>query len=652
MANGVPQAHASGSHGFLKRFTTKLRSSSAPEPTPSRPSTSTSTAAISTPKRILSHSHHSTQPTPNQSQPQKKRSGRLRMPPLPKAPVPAPTANDFTSPEQRQAALRARGLLPNVPRAYRDENGYMVPLSEQEAELDRRFTVLVESAREGSGAGSGSGSASGAGGETEEDESEAKKIREAWLARNRSLLQGKSSRGDQEAAHDAASRALATNDENAAPAEADTPSSSAEKVTRWLRSTTDVPTPAPLSTSPSAGPSSVVQSAPLTESPRTSLSDAEAEVETPQAASPAGTVRASTRQRKEKPPPIVVAPPSTRSSRESGAKPLAQPLGRPSDLQSQPQPPPQSQQAPPPPRLAHAHSSTSTGSGSGSSREGRHGGGSRGQTLPALSPTRTVSSFGAESSLPTPTTASCQRDVSIAHSSEQSHGSRGRGRSSAENLKPSTKASAPGGLMQSSIEESFSESEQDGARGEEEDADDGEFGAGGMPAQTVPVGAVVRPRPPRVQPAEQTNRKSFSLFGKKSSDPTQSARSSSSMSNLRRAFTGGLAAKLQVRPRSTVDPGVAPPPQPQPHYTKAGEKRSKMFDASHLPASPTHPPTSFPPTSFPGAFVPLQGRTPGVGLRPRQPVAPTMHDRGSILHQARFIQDEESRRLSEMAFLM
>ena len=126
------------------------------------------------------------------------------------------------------------------------------------------------------------------------------------------------------------------------------------------------------------------------------------------------------------------------------------------------------------------------------------------------------------------------------------------------------------------------------------------------------------------------------------------------MSNLRRAFAGGFTAKLQVRPRSSIDPSTA---QQQP------VKRSKLYDASHLPPSPSYaqqqhaPPP--PPSSFPGMgmgaagglSVPLQGRTTGVGLRPRQPVAPTMHSRGSILHQAHFIEDDESRRLSEMAFL-
>ena len=91
---------------------------------------------------------------------------------MPKAPVPAAPPNDFTSLEQRNAALRARGLVPAaaataVPRRFRDLNGYMMPLSEQEAEIDRRFTIVVP------------GDASGDG----ESESEARRIKEAWLAK-------------------------------------------------------------------------------------------------------------------------------------------------------------------------------------------------------------------------------------------------------------------------------------------------------------------------------------------------------------------------------------------------------------------------------------------------------------------------------------
>ncbi len=460
---------------------------------------------------------------------------------MPKAPLPAAPPNDFTSREQRQAALRARGLLPPVASAYRDANGFMVPLSEQEAELDRRYTVVVEESE---------GSEQGA------EASEAKKIREAWLARNKDA--GTPARGSLEVTgeDDAARRASVdgkigdrspvqptfvaasasteyarasqamVEDFRVAPAaEAagvrdapphDPPGSPSshssavtEKVSRWLRSSTDAPTPLSVSTEPSTVETT------FTESPRTSPVS-----EKRDDASPAGTVRAA-KSRKEKPPPIVVT--AQRPSNELTAKAkskapapaitvavaaLSDSEASASDEHSALAP--RGRQVsqgrgrgqPQPPLLTHASSSSS-----------------RGTTVPALSPTRTISSSGAESTLPTPTTTSCQRDVSISrgstsHSSDQSHSApRGRrGSAPAQDAQPSmkTKASMKGGLIQSSIEETDS-------------SEEGEFGqnVSFQPAPaTVPA---ARPRPQKQQTAEQAaeaqvNRKSFSLFGKKSLD--------------------------------------------------------------------------------------------------------------------------------------
>lgn len=75
--------------------------------------------------------------------------------------------NAFTSAEQRQAALRAVGLIPANAKPGRDAHGYKVPLSEQEAQLDRQFAVTPHG-----DAGTG------------EPESEAQKIKEAWLKKN------------------------------------------------------------------------------------------------------------------------------------------------------------------------------------------------------------------------------------------------------------------------------------------------------------------------------------------------------------------------------------------------------------------------------------------------------------------------------------
>ncbi|KAJ8469844.1 hypothetical protein ONZ51_g8721 [Trametes cubensis] len=201
------------------------------------------------------------------------------------------------------------------------------------------------------------------------------------------------------------------------PAEPDSPSNSSavtEKVSRWLQAATDGPTPLSTSAAASSVQQQQQQQSPLTESPRPSLTFSTSALTQDEkaAASPAGTVRA--KPRKEKPPPIVVAAPG--SVRGSPAKKDAvhaahavavavavvapsdsegstsdegqHARGRPGHLQSQLQA--QAQSQPHPPQLAHTDSSTSSGSGS------------RATTLPALSPTRTVSSSGAESTLPTP----------------------------------------------------------------------------------------------------------------------------------------------------------------------------------------------------------------------------------------------------------
>lgn len=509
------QTQAPPGPNIFRRITSKLRSSSTPHSS-ADPSTSAKSP---------------------QDAPQRKRSA-LRMPAMPKAPVPAAPPNDFTSREQRQAALRARGLLPPVASAYRDANGFMVPLSEQEAELDRRYTVVVEESE---------GSEQGA------EASEAKKIREAWLARNKDA--GTPARGSLEVSGEDAARrasvdgkmgdrspvqptfvAASAATENARASQAmvedfhvapaaeaagmrdapphDPPGSPSshssavtEKVSRWLRSSTDASTPLSVSTEPSTVEGT------FTDSPRTSPVN-----EKQDDASPAGTVRAA-KSRKEKPPPIVVtaqrpsnelnpkakskSPPpvitvavaalsDSEASTSDGHSALA-PRGRrttPGKGRGQAQPP----------LLTHASSSSS-----------------RGTTVPALSPTRTISSSGAESNLPTPTTTSCQRDVSISRGStshsDQSHSAPRARRGSApqEETQPSmkTKASMQGGLIQSSIEETDS-------------SEEGEFGQN-VSAQAAPATVpAARPRPQKQQTAAQAaeaqvNRKSFSLFGKKNS---------------------------------------------------------------------------------------------------------------------------------------
>lgn len=74
---------------------------------------------------------------------------------------------------------------------------------------------------------------------------------------------------------------------------------------------------------------------------------------------------------------------------------------------------------------------------------------------------------------------------------------------------------------------------------------------------------------------------------------------------------------------------------------------SRTFDASHLPPSPLLS-SSF--ADRQQASMALSGVQRGGTVARRTPVSPTMHSRGSILIEALTIEDEESRRMTEMAF--
>jgi len=86
------------------------------------------------------------------------------------------------------------------------------------------------------------------------------------------------------------------------------------------------------------------------------------------------------------------------------------------------------------------------------------------------------------------------------------------------------------------------------------------------------------------------------------------------LGNLRRSVVGSLS-----RPKST---------------SPVNRRAPTKFDASHLPPPPTRCATS-----------------PGVMVRPRQPLGPTICSRDSIMPKTNEIGDDESRRLSELAFL-
>lgn len=126
--------------GLFKRLTTKLRTQSqsfTPSPNDGAPEDG-----------VPSH------------KPRRKLS--LRLPPASRK----QNADDaWTNPEQRAAALRASGLVPARPR---DEQGFRLPLSEQEARLDTKYSVVP-------------GDVPRAG---KEMESEAERIKEAWMRKN------------------------------------------------------------------------------------------------------------------------------------------------------------------------------------------------------------------------------------------------------------------------------------------------------------------------------------------------------------------------------------------------------------------------------------------------------------------------------------
>jgi len=87
-------------------------------------------------------------------------------------------------------------------------------------------------------------------------------------------------------------------------------------------------------------------------------------------------------------------------------------------------------------------------------------------------------------------------------------------------------------------------------------------------------------------------------------------------------------------------------------------RNQKTFNASHLPPSPTIA-TSFGEYARKSLSSPTRSLFPSprpsdvgsVSSRPRLGVAPTLHSRGSILVQMNNIEDEETRRVTELAFL-
>ncbi|OCH86623.1 hypothetical protein OBBRIDRAFT_806661 [Obba rivulosa] len=169
-----PPPRSTSAPSILKRLTTKLRP---PQPQPlasAQPRSAGTPTSSTTSPTVIPGTSSGPSPAPNtlptnstpsssrltpQAQPSKpKRLSTLRLA-LPKAPAPARAqSNDFLDPAARAAALRERGLRPPKP-----------TLSEQEAALDRRHSVLVPLPEQSK----------------EAEETEARRIREAWMRQNR-----------------------------------------------------------------------------------------------------------------------------------------------------------------------------------------------------------------------------------------------------------------------------------------------------------------------------------------------------------------------------------------------------------------------------------------------------------------------------------
>ncbi|KAJ6561964.1 hypothetical protein B0H19DRAFT_90619 [Mycena capillaripes] len=132
------------------------------------------------------------------------------------------------------------------------------------------------------------------------------------------------------------------------------------------------------------------------------------------------------------------------------------------------------------------------------------------------------------------------------------------------------------------------------------------------------------PQPQPQTPPPRQRRKSLSLFrrGKGEGGKGESGKGESGMSTITSIRTSlGIG-----RTKSTLSP-------------RAG------FDPSHLPPSPTLPV---------GLATPQRkqtGRPMAAGHKHRLSVSPTMHNDGSILREMNLIENEESRRMTEVAFM-
>lgn len=145
----------------------------------------------------------------------------------------------------------------------------------------------------------------------------------------------------------------------------------------------------------------------------------------------------------------------------------------------------------------------------------------------------------------------------------------------------------------------------------------------------------------------------FTKSIKDASGNTREPRNKSSLRNPRHAVTSVTAGLAGTRPRA-ISP-TAPPPfsHTSPSNAKLARENVPLHSATMF-ASSRRSGTASPAGNLlsPVSASLLSPGSQSLGARLRAPaVSPRMHSRGSILVEAGAIEDEESRRLSELAFL-
>ncbi|KAI0072964.1 hypothetical protein K474DRAFT_1667190 [Panus rudis PR-1116 ss-1] len=402
-----------------------------------------------------------------------------------------------------------------------------------------------------------------------------------------------------------------------------------EKVARWLQST---PTGSSFS-SPATSPEPTSPPSPTKSKSSVTKSDAAPLPAIQEDQTPPSSAQSTVKDRKEKPAPISISATAIAVSAQPASLPsIFAPLQSPTPEHDDPRSPRQAST----PKLSISPPVVSRGRSQTVSPDNKHGTGLSLNTstsrsnVPALSPTRTTSSSGASEVPPTPTTTSHRgRHTSIVSSisSSDNHAQQRLPRlkvsTAKEDLEPVATV-----IVESPVEEA---------------------NEGPSPVPTP------RPRPPRQatdSPITQERRKSltFGLFGSKANAlggnerPSKLASPTRSMTNLRRSVAGTISAKLRPKSTLVVDTSVSSSASVTSHSSSSITSRRQMPSPSSSARSPLSPPSS---------YRPVQGDSLGALPRPRQrtPLSPTMHSRGSILMETKGIEDDESRRLAELAFL-